>query len=108
MDALRATGPALPFGLRSRASGCLTRRIAFWLQLDNAYWADTSAAIVSAPECPPEQKQRAVMRKARGQQHDGDGTHCGADQAEPAYAQRGAELRLARREPVARMERRLC
>jgi uncharacterized membrane protein YccC len=47
--ALRAALPPLLFGLRLWASVCLALYIAFWLQLDNAYWAGTSAAIVCQP-----------------------------------------------------------
>ena len=49
MDALRAVGPPLLFGLRLWASVCLALYVAFWLELDNAYWAGTSAAIVCQP-----------------------------------------------------------
>src|ERR1700676_1594981 len=44
--ALRFANPALLFGLRLWAAVCLALYIAFWLQLDNAPWAGTSAAIV--------------------------------------------------------------
>src|SRR6201998_4143995 len=44
-----STTPALLFGLRLWASVCLALYIAFWLQLDNGYWAGTSAAIVCQP-----------------------------------------------------------
>ena len=44
-----AAAPALLFGLRLSASVCLALYIAFWLQLDNAYWAGASAAAVSQP-----------------------------------------------------------
>src|ERR1700726_513288 len=44
-EALKAAGPPLLFGLRLWASVCLALYIAFWLELDNAYWAGTSAAI---------------------------------------------------------------
>jgi uncharacterized membrane protein YccC len=37
------------FGLRLWASVCLALYVAFWLELDNAYWAGTSAAIVCQP-----------------------------------------------------------
>src|SRR6267378_628051 len=47
--ALRAVGPPLLFGLRLWASVCLALYVAFWLELDNAYWAGTSAAIVCQP-----------------------------------------------------------
>jgi uncharacterized membrane protein YccC len=47
---LRAAGPPLLFGVRLWASVCLALYIAFWLQLDNAFWAGTSAAIVCQPQ----------------------------------------------------------
>src|SRR5215469_5391704 len=47
---LRVAGPALLFGLRLWASVCLALYIAFWLELDNAFWAGTSAAIVCQPQ----------------------------------------------------------
>jgi len=47
--AVRAAGPALLFGVRLWASVCLALYVAFWLQLDNAYWAGTSAALVCQP-----------------------------------------------------------
>jgi uncharacterized membrane protein YccC len=49
MAALRSAVPALLFGLRLWASVCLALYIAFWLQLDNAYWAGASAAAVCQP-----------------------------------------------------------
>jgi uncharacterized membrane protein YccC len=47
---LKAVAPALLFGLRLWLSVILALYIAFWLQLDNAYWAATSAAIVCQPK----------------------------------------------------------
>jgi uncharacterized membrane protein YccC len=47
--ALKAAGPPLLFGLRLWLSVCLALYIAFWLELDNAYWAGTSAAIMCQP-----------------------------------------------------------
>jgi uncharacterized membrane protein YccC len=47
--ALRAAVPTLLFGLRLWASVCLALYIAFWLQLDNPYWAGASAAAVYQP-----------------------------------------------------------
>src|SRR6202165_860299 len=44
--ALRSAAPALLFGLRLWAAVCLALYVAFWLQLDSAYWAGTSAAVV--------------------------------------------------------------
>jgi uncharacterized membrane protein YccC len=41
--------PALLFGLRLWAAVCMSLYIAFWLELDNAFWAGTSAAIVCLP-----------------------------------------------------------
>src|SRR5712671_1103150 len=49
-DALTAAGPPLLFALRLWASVCLALFVAFWLQLDNPYWAGTSAAIVCQPQ----------------------------------------------------------
>jgi uncharacterized membrane protein YccC len=46
---LRSATPTLLFGLRLWAAVCLALYIAFWLQLDNASWAGTSAAIVCQP-----------------------------------------------------------
>jgi uncharacterized membrane protein YccC len=47
---IRSAGPPLLFGLRLWASVCLALYVAFWLELDNAYWAGTSAAIVCQPQ----------------------------------------------------------
>jgi Fusaric acid resistance protein family len=47
---LRAAGPPLLFGLRLWASVCLALYVAFWLQLDDPFWAGTSAAIVCQPQ----------------------------------------------------------
>src|SRR5580692_1981940 len=38
-NVVRAAGPPLLFGLRLWASVCLALYVAFWLQLDNPYWA---------------------------------------------------------------------
>jgi len=48
-NAARAAGPPLLFGLRLWASVCLALYVTFWLELDNAYWAGTSAALVCQP-----------------------------------------------------------
>src|ERR1700740_2206447 len=48
-NAAQAAGPPLLFGLRLWWSFCLALYVAFWLELDNAYWAGTSAAIVCQP-----------------------------------------------------------
>jgi uncharacterized membrane protein YccC len=48
--AARTVGPPLLFGLRLWASVCLALYVAFWLELDNAYWAGTSAAIMCQPQ----------------------------------------------------------
>ncbi len=45
----RAAGPPLLFGLRLWVSVCLALYIAFWLELENAYWAGTTAALVCQP-----------------------------------------------------------
>lgn len=49
-EALRAAGPSLLFGLRLWASVSLALYIAYWLELDNPFWAGTSAAIVCQPQ----------------------------------------------------------
>jgi uncharacterized membrane protein YccC len=48
-NASRAAGPPLLFGLRLWVSVCLALYITFWLELDNAYWAGTTAALVCQP-----------------------------------------------------------
>jgi len=48
-SSLRAVGPQLAFGLRLWASVCLALYVTFWLQLDNGFWAGTSAAVVCQP-----------------------------------------------------------
>src|SRR5271165_3997313 len=58
VGAARAAGPPLLFGVRLWASVCLALYVAFWLELDNAFWAGTSAAIVCQPQLG------ASMRKA--------------------------------------------
>ena len=49
-DTLNAASPPLLYALRLWASVCLALYIAFWLQLDNPFWAGTSAAIVCQPQ----------------------------------------------------------
>ena len=49
LSAMRAAGPLL-FGLRLWASVSFALFAAFWLQLDNPYWAGASAAIVCQPQ----------------------------------------------------------
>jgi len=58
-NATRIAGPPLLFGFRLWASVCLALFIAFKLELDNAHWAGTSAAIVCQPFLG------ASLRKAR-------------------------------------------
>src|ERR1700749_3195791 len=41
--------PRIVHGLRLSASVCLALLVAFWLHLDNPYWAATSAGIVCQP-----------------------------------------------------------
>jgi uncharacterized membrane protein YccC len=48
-SALQSAAPALLFGLRLWVAVCVALYVAFWLELDNAYWAGTSAAIVCQP-----------------------------------------------------------
>src|SRR6516162_8182171 len=49
-DAAAVAGPPLLFGVRLWPSVCLALYIAFWLQLDNAVWAPTTAALVCQPQ----------------------------------------------------------
>jgi Fusaric acid resistance protein family len=49
VNAARTAGPALLFGLRLWVSVCLALYVAFRLELDNASWAGTSAALVCQP-----------------------------------------------------------
>jgi len=49
VNAASAAGPPLLFGLRLWASVCLALHVAFWLELDNAYWAGASAALMCQP-----------------------------------------------------------
>src|ERR1700732_2424820 len=47
---LTAAVPPLLFALRLWAAVCLALFVAFWLELDNPFWAGTSAAIVCLPQ----------------------------------------------------------
>src|SRR5690242_9833937 len=49
-ESLSAYGEPLLFGLRFWASVCLALFVAFWLQLDEPFWAGTSAAVVCQPQ----------------------------------------------------------
>jgi uncharacterized membrane protein YccC len=46
---LKSVTPALLYGLRLWVSMSVALYIAYWLQLDNAFWAGTSAAVVCQP-----------------------------------------------------------
>ena len=46
---LKAASPDLAFGVRMAASVSLALFAAFWLELDNAFWAAASAAVVCQP-----------------------------------------------------------
>jgi uncharacterized membrane protein YccC len=48
-SAWRASLPHALFGLRLWASVTLALLVSYWLELDNAYWAATSAGLVSQP-----------------------------------------------------------
>ncbi|HTV27915.1 MAG TPA: FUSC family protein, partial [Xanthobacteraceae bacterium] len=50
VGAAQSAGPPLLFALRLWASVCLALYVAFWLELDNPFWAGTSAAIVCQPQ----------------------------------------------------------
>ena len=43
--ALRSGRPALLFGLRLWVAAMLAFYISYWLELDNAFWAGTTAAL---------------------------------------------------------------
>ena len=43
------SGAGVGYGIRLWAAVCLALYVAFWLELDNAYWAGLTAAIVSQP-----------------------------------------------------------
>src|SRR6266566_9456119 len=45
-----AAAPALLYALRLWTAMCLALFVAFWLELDNPFWAGTSAAIVCQPQ----------------------------------------------------------
>src|SRR5258707_15799205 len=47
---IRSAGPALLFGLRLWVAVCLALYVTYSLELDNAYWAGTSAAIACQPQ----------------------------------------------------------
>ena len=49
-NASRAAGPPLFFGLRLWVSVCLALYLAFWLELDDPFWAGTTAALVCQPQ----------------------------------------------------------
>jgi hypothetical protein len=49
-QALRASGPTLLYGLRVWASVCLALYVAYRLELDNPFWAGTSAGLVCQPQ----------------------------------------------------------
>jgi uncharacterized membrane protein YccC len=49
-EALATVAPPLLFAIRLWASVCLALFIAFWLELDNPYWAGGTAAIVCQPQ----------------------------------------------------------
>jgi uncharacterized membrane protein YccC len=49
INASRVAGPPLIFGLRLWVSVCLALYLAYWLELDNPYWAGTTAALVCQP-----------------------------------------------------------
>ena len=49
-NALSSAGPPLLFGFRLWASVCLALYVAFSLELDKAFWAGTTAAVVCQPQ----------------------------------------------------------
>jgi len=59
-QAAQVLTPKVLFGLRLWIAVCLALYIAFWLELDNAYWAGTSAAIVCQPSVGASLRRGAV------------------------------------------------
>jgi fusaric acid resistance family protein len=57
VNASRAAGPPLLFGLRLWVSVCLALYFAFWLELDNTYWAGTTAAFDCQPQLGASQRK---------------------------------------------------
>ncbi|MDB5394851.1 MAG: hypothetical protein JWM91_2357 [Rhodospirillales bacterium] len=49
-DTLASARAPLLFGVRLWASVCLALFVAFWLQLDNPFWAGISAAVLCQPQ----------------------------------------------------------
>ena len=49
IDALELAAPALLYGVRLWIAVCLALYVAFWLELDNEYWAGVTVAIVCQP-----------------------------------------------------------
>src|SRR6202046_1077310 len=49
-NAFASARAPLFFGIRLWASVCLAMFVAFWLQLDNPFWAGTSAGVVCQPQ----------------------------------------------------------
>jgi uncharacterized membrane protein YccC len=64
-NTVRAAGPPLLYGLRLWASVCLALFVAFWLELDNPFWAGTSAAVVCQPQLPDRGPEAATLLRAR-------------------------------------------
>jgi uncharacterized membrane protein YccC len=60
-DIARSAGPALLFGFRVWAAASLALYVAFWLELDTAYWAGTTAAAATLPSLGGSQR-RATFR----------------------------------------------
>jgi hypothetical protein len=65
-NAARASGDPLLFGLRLWATVCLPLYVAFWLQLDNPYWAATSAGVVCQPHLGASMRNRVLEALAEG------------------------------------------
>ena len=49
-EALTAAGPPLLYGIRLWLAVCLALFVAFWLELEDPFWAGTSAAVVCQPQ----------------------------------------------------------
>ncbi|STI75747.1 putative efflux pump protein [Escherichia coli] len=69
------------YALRNTIAMCLALTVAYYLNLDEPYWAMTSAAVVSFPH-----RWRCHQQKPRTHRWQFTGSHCGTASCR-AYAQ---------------------
>ena len=65
VKALAGARTPLLFGVRLWVSVCLALFVAFWLQLDEPFWAGTSAAVVCQPQLGATEGVVAIVACAR-------------------------------------------